>query len=147
VWPVDWVMQRQALHLIDRLVSNRASFVICCQNRVICCQNRWSARAHPMTHVTALPEQDCVRASTALLVTGEDPESEDGRRLTQVVEALHQVISHACSQQCSLTLCARPSPDNDTCATFDPDPHSTIRCDSSPSESICIAVEPGGWPT
>jgi len=65
-----------------------------------------------MTHVTALPEQDCVRASTALLVTGEDPESEDGRRLTQVVEALHQVTNHASYRQCSMTLCAGPNPDN-----------------------------------
>ena len=37
--------------------------------------------------------QDCTRAAMALLVTGEDPESEDGRRLVRVVEALHQVIS------------------------------------------------------
>ena len=35
--------------------------------------------------------QDCGLAATALLVTGEDPESEDGRRLTQVVAALRQV--------------------------------------------------------
>jgi len=31
------------------------------------------------------------RAAMALLVTGEDPESGDGRRLTQVVAALQQV--------------------------------------------------------
>ena len=39
----------------------------------------------------AVSEQECIQASTALLVTGEDPESEDGRRLLQVVEALHRV--------------------------------------------------------
>ncbi len=35
--------------------------------------------------------QECGRAATALLVTGEDPESADGRRLVQVVAALRQV--------------------------------------------------------
>ena len=35
--------------------------------------------------------QECGLAATALLVTGEDPESADGRRLMQVVAALRQV--------------------------------------------------------
>ena len=38
----------------------------------------------------AVVEQECHHASSALLITGEDPESEDGRRLVQVVQALHQ---------------------------------------------------------
>ena len=54
-----------------------------------------------------MPEQDVTRAAMALLVTGEDPESEDGRRLTQVVEALHQVTGGPSV----LSLCLSPSDD------------------------------------
>ena len=52
------------------------------------CFTRFGARK-PEWH--AVSAQDCSRASTALLVTGEDPESEDGRLIVQVVEQLHQV--------------------------------------------------------
>ncbi len=35
--------------------------------------------------------QDCTRAATTLLVTGEDPDSADGQRLVKVMKALEQV--------------------------------------------------------
>ena len=37
--------------------------------------------------------QECTRAATTLLVTGEDPGSEDGQRLVRVMKALEQVCS------------------------------------------------------
>ena len=51
-----------------------------------------------------MPEQDVTRAAMALLVTGEDPESADGRRLTQVVKALQQVTSGVLAFQNTFTF-------------------------------------------
>ena len=49
-------------------------------------------------------EQDVTRAAMALLVTGEDPESADGRRLTQVVKALQQVTSGVLALKSTFTF-------------------------------------------
>ena len=78
----------------------------------------------------------------ALLVTGEDPVSEDGRRLVQVVEALHQVGSPLAPS--SSHACIDPRP----CVSHHPGPEPTRNLGSNravcptPGQPTLVAADP-----